>query len=489
VVKVTFREQNGGACPAPGPGEFPLGAAITLADLDRDPHPWLARLRAAEPVSWLPALHGWLVTRHDLAVAVMRDSAAFTVDDPRFSTARVVGPSMLSLDGAAHGRHRAPFTKGFGRAEIRSRLAGFVVAEADRLVAGMRPAGAADARRSLAGPLAAAVVAEALGLGDTDPATVLDWYAAIVKSVSALAGEPGAPAGESGGPVGEADAPVGESGALAGEPGALAVAARREQVMMAGSEAFGSLSARLAAVIGTADGPPSLLAAAAGARGTAQVRTGTDRAAECAEAATGTAAAGTAAAGTAAAGTAATGTAAAGLSTAEVISNAAVIMFGGIETTEGMICNVILHLLRHPGQLALVREDPALVPNAVEESLRLEPAAAVVDRYATRDVALGGAWIRAGDLVTVSLAGAGRDPAVFPRPGTFDVRRRDARLNLAFAHGPHFCLGAHLARLEAQAAVRAMLTLPGLRLDPAHPAAPRGLVFRKPPSLRVLWTA
>jgi cytochrome P450 len=308
---------------------------------------------------------------------------------------------------------------------------------------------------------------------------VLDWYAAIVKSVSALAGEPGAPAGESGGPVGEADAPVGESGALAGEPGALAVAARREQVMMAGSEAFGSLSARLAAVIGTADGPPSLLAAAVGARGTAQVRTGTDRAAGCAEAATGTAATGTAA----------TGTAAAGLSTAEVISNAAVIMFGGIETTEGMICNVILHLLRHPGQLALVREDPALVPNAVEESLRLEPAAAVVDRYATRDVALGGAWIRAGDLVTVSLAGAGRDPAVFPRPGTFDVRRRDARLNLAFAHGPHFCLGAHLARLEAQAAVRAMLTLPGLRLDPAHPAAPRGLVFRKPPSLRVLWTA
>jgi len=177
------------------------------------------------------------------------------------------------------------------------------------------------------------------------------------------------------------------------------------------------------------------------------------------------------------------------LTTAEVISNAAVIMFGGIETTEGMIGNVILHLLKNPGQLALVREDPDLVPGAVEESLRLEPAAAVVDRYASRDIALGGAQIRAGDLVTVSLAGAGRDPAVFPDPDTFDVRRPNARLNLAFAHGPHFCLGAHLARLEAQAAVRAVLTLPGLRLDPAHPAAPRGLVFRKPPSLRVRWIA
>ena len=444
---MTFRDQNGGARPASGPGAFPLGAAITLADLDHDPHPWLAGLRDTEPVSWLPALHGWLVTRHDLAVAVMRDSAAFTVDDPRFSTARVVGPSMLSLDGAAHGRHRTPFTKGFGRAEIHSRLAAFVVAETDRLVAAMRPDGTADLRRALAGPLAVAVVAEALGLSDADPATVLGWYAAIVGSVSALTGEPGP------GPGGEA---------------ARQDQARRDKARVAGAEAFGSLSGRLTAVIESASEPPSLLAAAAGARGDAATGPAGDAAAE-------------------------TGADDRNqlpmLTTAEVISNAAVIMFGGIETTEGMIGNVILHLLKNPGQLALVREDPDLVPGAVEESLRLEPAAAVVDRYATRDIALGGAQIRAGDLVTVSLAGAGRDPAVFPDPDTFDVRRPNARLNLAFAHGPHFCLGAHLARLEAQAAVRAVLTLPGLRLDPAHPAAPRGLVFRKPPSLRVRWIA
>jgi cytochrome P450 len=420
---MTYGDQNGRGHPASRRELFPLGAAISLADLDHDPHPWLARLRDAEPVSWLPALNGWLVTRHDLTVAVMRDSATFTVDDPRFTTARVVGPSMLSLDGTMHGRHRAAFTKGFGRAEIRARLAAFVTAEAGRLVAAMRPAGAADVRRSLAGPLAVAVVAEALGLGDADPRTVLDWYAAIVGSVSALAGEHGS------------------AGAGTG---------RRDRVVMAGAEAFGSLSARLSAVIGSADGPGSLLAAAA--------RTSPDGMAT-------------------------------GLSASEVISNAAVIMFGGIETTEGMISNVILHLLGQPSQLALVRADPGLVPDAVEESLRLEPAAAVVDRYATRDVTLGGAAIGRGDLVTVSLAGAGRDPAVFTDPGTFNVHRPNARLNLAFAHGPHFCLGAHLARLEAQESVRAMLTLPGLRLDPGHPPAPRGLVFRKPPELRVLWAA
>ena len=439
----------------PDRSRFPVGEAITLADLDRDPHPWLARLRDTEPVSWLPALNGWLVTRHDLTVIVMRDSAAFTVDDPRFSTARVVGPSMLSLDGAEHGRHRAPFTRGFSRGEVHARLAAFVTDEADRLVAAMRPAGAADARRGLAGPLAVAAVAEALGLGDTDPATVLDWYAAIVGSVSALAGDhgPGTPwqtgietgAGEMA-PMGAGASAAGAdgrgAGAGAGEAGAGAGAAG------AGEAAFGLLSARLSAVIEAVDGPPSLLADAASVQG---------------------------------------GDAGPRLSTREAVSNAAVLMFGGIETTEGMIGNAILHLLGHPGQLALVRADDSLVPNAVEESLRLEPAAAVVDRYATRDIQLAGAAIRRGDLVTVSLAGAGRDPAVFTDPGVFDVRRHNARAHLAFAHGPHFCLGAHLARLEAQAAVRAVLRLPGLRLDPERPAAPRGLVFRKPPSLHLRW--
>ncbi len=132
--------------------------------------------------------------------------------------------------------------------------------------------------------------------------------------------------------------------------------------------------------------------------------------------------------------------------------------------------------------------DPGLVPAAVEESLRLEPAAAVVDRYATRDARLGGAGIRAGDQVTVSIAGANRDPAVFAEPDLFDVRRPNAGRHLAFAHGPHFCLGAHLARLEAQVAIETLLArLPRLRLDPRYPSAPRGLVFRKPPDLRARW--
>jgi cytochrome P450 len=179
----------------------------------------------------------------------------------------------------------------------------------------------------------------------------------------------------------------------------------------------------------------------------------------------------------------------AGLGTDEVVANAAVLMFGGIETTEGMITNALLHLLTNRDQLDLVMADLDLLPNAIEESLRLEPAAAVVDRYATRDVSLAGAEISRGDLVTVSLAGANRDPAVFPDPDRYDVRRPNARRHLAFASGPHICLGMHLARLEAVTALTALLTrLPDLHLDPAGSPPPHGLVFRKPSAVNIRWT-
>ena len=169
-------------------------------------------------------------------------------------------------------------------------------------------------------------------------------------------------------------------------------------------------------------------------------------------------------------------------------SNAAVLLFGGIETTEAMIANAFMHLLSNPSQQALVQAEPALLAAAVEESLRLEPAAAVVDRYVTRDTELAGVPLGQGDLVTVSLAGANRDPAVFAEPDRFDVRRDNVGLQVGFAHGPHVCLGMHLARLETRVALeRALTRLPGLRLDPARPPAARGLVFRKPTDVWVLW--
>jgi cytochrome P450 len=145
-------------------------------------------------------------------------------------------------------------------------------------------------------------------------------------------------------------------------------------------------------------------------------------------------------------------------------------------------------LLQRPRELAHAQIDPAALDAAIDESLRLEPAAAVIDRYATVDVELGGAPIRRGDLVRISIAGANRDPSVFTAPDEFDPRR-SRRGNLAFAQGPHVCVGIHLARLEARTALGELLMrLPALRLDPRESPAVRGLVFRKPPRLLGVWS-
>ncbi len=349
---------------------FPIGDAVTLAELERDPHPVLERLREHEPVSWVTQLGAWLVTRRDLALHVMRAPETYTVDDPRFSTAQVVGPSMLSLDGLEHRRNRDPFARPFRLDAVTSRFTEIVEREVDRLIAGFEGHGSADLRGSLAGPLSVEAMVQALGLEETDPADALAWYAAIVAEVTAIT-----------------------AGA---EPDG------------SGREAFGRLRDSIQPALDR-DAASSLVAAAAGEAG--------------------------------------------GLSREQVASNAAVLLFGGIETTEAMIANAFLHLLSNEDQLDLVSTDRSLLAGAVEESLRLEPAAAVVDRYATGEAELDGVTIGKGDLVTVSLAGANRDPAVFAEPNRFDVRRENVGLQVAFAHGPHVCLGMHLARLETRIAI------------------------------------
>ena len=376
-----------------------IGERLTLDALEAEPYAALAELRAHEPVSWVPVLDGWLVTRRDLCIAVMRDAARYTVDDPRFSTAQVVGPSMLSLDGEEHRRHRDPFAAAFRRPEVMSRFAGVVREEADSLVGGLAARGAAEIRRELAGPLAVRVVAAALELIDADPSEVLGWYDEIVAAVDRVS--------------------------TGGEVGAAARAA------------VGALDRTVAASILAGDGV-------------------LNRASDT-------------------------------LRRPEVVSNAAVMMFGGIETSEGMTTSLFWHLLADASQWTALVADPSLIPNAIEESLRLEPAAGRVDRYATEDVELAGARIRRGDLVIVSLTAANRDPDAFPEPDRFDLTRENARSHLAFAQGPHACIGLHLARLETQSAVEsALVAWPGLRLaDGAR--APSGLVFRKPRALPVSW--
>ena len=138
------------------------------------------------------------------------------------------------------------------------------------------------------------------------------------------------------------------------------------------------------------------------------------------------------------------------------------------QTPANLIANGVAALLSQPDQLAALREDPGLMPRAVEELMRwCGPQLLSIPRYAREDVEIGGVLIGKGDSVTVSIASVNRDPRVFDDPERFDVRR-DPGGHLGFAHGPHFCLGAGLARVQTEVALSALLhRFPGLALAAA----------------------
>ncbi|MFP3881223.1 MAG: cytochrome P450 [Actinomycetota bacterium] len=372
-----------------------LPAGTSIAGLAADPHPIFHHLRTNEPVAWIESLEAWLVTSHDLCVDVMLDPATFTVDNPRFSTQRVIGPSMLSLDGAEHRRHRDPFAGPFRAAKVKE-LSEFTDRTAGNLIDGVAQRGAGDLRADVAGPLAVAVMAQILDLRDVSVSDVLTWYEEIVAAVHAV---------------------------TAGE-----------DVPDSGLEAFEEL--KEAVVRGRSDS--ALLHPVE--------ETGT-------------------------------------LSVDEIVSNVAVLLFGGIVTSESATAIAYRYLLDNPRLWDRLVDEPAAIGPFVEETFRLEPSASAVDRYATRDVRLGGADIAKGDLVRVSLGAANRDPAVFEEPDRLSVDRSNLGQSVTFARGPHACLGIHLARLEAVAAIKAVLAHPDLQ--PVERLPIEGLLFRVPDAVPV----
>jgi cytochrome P450 len=135
-------------------------------------------------------------------------------------------------------------------------------------------------------------------------------------------------------------------------------------------------------------------------------------------------------------------------------------------TTVNLIGNGVVALLTHPEQFARLQADPGLAKNAVEETLRYwGPVDFVGRRMAAEDLEIAGTRIAAGDQVTVSLAGANRDPDRFAAPDAFDISREDANRHVAFGKGIHVCLGAPLARVEGQVAFETLIRrYPELRL-------------------------
>ncbi len=160
----------------------------------------------------------------------------------------------------------------------------------------------------------------------------------------------------------------------------------------------------------------------------------------------------------------------------------------GAETTYRSSSNLLVGLLTNPDQLDALRDDRALMPQAIEEGLRWEPPLLGIMRTATRDTEVEGVPIPAGSSISVSIGSANHDERHWENADAFDIFRPQKQ-HLAFAWGPHMCLGLHLARMETKVLLTQLFDrLPNLRLDPdAEVPQISGMVFRAPPALPVIW--
>jgi cytochrome P450 len=172
----------------------------------------------------------------------------------------------------------------------------------------------------------------------------------------------------------------------------------------------------------------------------------------------------------------------------EIFAFLRLLLPAGAETTYRSSSNLLYGLLTHRDQFEALLADRSLMARAIEEGIRWEPPLLIIIRTATRDVDVCGVVIPAGASVVCNLGSANHDDTRWVEPESFDIFR-ERRPHIGFAHGPHVCLGMHLARMETQVALSVLFDrLPGLRLDPAadgHYIS--GEIFRAPPRLDVLW--
>jgi cytochrome P450 len=162
------------------------------------------------------------------------------------------------------------------------------------------------------------------------------------------------------------------------------------------------------------------------------------------------------------------------LSERELLANSLLLLLAGHETTVNLIGNGLYNLLQAPEQLRLLKENPSLINNAVEEFLRYDPPVQFVRRVAYKDFQLSDKTIRKDDILTVLISPANRDPRVFSEPDRMNIQRQNSK-HISFGSGIHHCLGAELARTEARIAIMTLLDkLPDLRLDQNEAVEHRG---------------
>lgn len=358
------------------------------------PYGQYARLRAAEPVHWSDLLDGWVLTRHDDVVRILRDpdisveldharpTAAVEVQRERQARTGRSSDTLVLRDDPDHNRLRRLLQRPFGPRAVES-LRSMVSARVDVAVRDLARRGGMDVIGDFAYPLPVAVFNEMLGLPDEDAPQVRLWIAAVARMLDPVI----------------SDDEHGRCTALMNEMY---------------DYLDGQIEAKRRAP--AADVLTALV----------QAEEDGDR-----------------------------------LTRDELVAQVVTLYVAGHEPTMSLIGNGLLALLRHPEQLALVRARPDLLPNAVNELLRYDGPNQFVRRIAVRSHTLGGRTIASGDVIYAAVGAANRDPARWDDPDAVHVDRPDAAHHVQFGSGIHHCLGAHLARLQAEVALGALL----FRLD------------------------
>ncbi|MDD9368943.1 MAG: cytochrome P450 [Acidimicrobiales bacterium] len=384
------------------------------------PYEQYARLRAHDPVHWSPLLDGWVLTRHDDVVAVLRDPTVSVeldnarptgvVDLQRERQSRSGRPSntVVLLDDPDHNRLRKLLQQPFGPRPVDA-LRAMVTDRVDAAIAELAPRGEMDVVADFAYPLPVAIFNDMLGLPDEDAPRVREWIQAVARMLD----------------------PVLDDDEYA-----------RCQALM--DEMYEYLDGQVEAKRrAPADDVLTALV---------QAEEDGDR-----------------------------------LTRDELVAQVVTLYVAGHEPTMSLVGTGLLALLRQPDQLALLRARPELLPNAINELLRYDGPNQFVRRIATQPMAIGGREVAPGDVLYPCVGAANRDPQRWEEPDLVRVDRSDAAHHVQFGSGVHHCLGAHLARLQAEVALGALV----LRLDDValagEPAWSERMVIRGLQSLPIAY--
>ncbi|MEM7273431.1 MAG: cytochrome P450 [Actinomycetota bacterium] len=380
-----------------------IGQHVTMADLEADPDPILARMRAEEPVCWVPALDMWLVTRWDDVAELEADPDRFTAATSPSFLARALGPNMLVMDPPAHTRLqsilRPPFLSG-GRSGdfVRDELAPLAADLAAGIVGDRF-----DVMDVYAQPLAAGALAVVLGLDHHGFDRMWSWCEGLCGDIANFENDPA----------------LTEIGDRTKADLGAAIAERIEH---------------------------------AGPEDRSAIRWFVDN----------------------------------GATPDEVVNNVRLMISGGINEPRDGIGLVTWILLDRPDLRARIEAEPARLRRLIEEAFRVHSPVGTVTRQATVDTELGGASIRAGQLVSGVLRSINLDESHWSNPTEIDLDRREGP-HAAFALGIHRCLGEWLGRQVVKVGVEQLLRVaPDLRLDPDQPVSLTGFEFRGPHALHVV---